>query len=242
MQINLCVLRTLLCISLVTLSNMGWSQTSSPMTAEPRNVVQLSANGTVEAQQDWLTLTLSATRQGSDANSVQAALRDASEAALTALKKTTQAGAMDVRSGAFNLQQRYGNDGKIAGWIGTAELILEGSDFPRISAAAARAQTMTISSLNFGLSRAARAQLETQAQALAIDGFKTRAAQIARGFGFADYLLREVSVQSGDQSGGPMPRIMAMSARAMVADAAPMPMESGKSLVIVTVSGSVQLK
>ena len=234
------VKKTLLGLALVTLGSTGWSQT--PASTEPRNVVQLSANGTVEAQQDWLTLTLFATRQGADASNVQNALRDASEAALAVLKKSAQAGAMEVHSGAFNLQPRYGNDGKINGWVGTTELVLEGTDFARISSAAAKAQTMVISNLSFGLSRAARAQLETQAQALAIDGFKLKAAQIARGFGFADYGLRELSVLSADQQVGPVPRMMAMRAGGMAADAAPMPMEAGKSLVVITVSGAVQLK
>ena len=178
MQISHRVKRTLSGFVLVSLVSAGWSQTIAG--TEPHNIVQLSANGTVEAQQDWLTLALSATRQGNDAGSVQTALRDASEAALTTLKKTAQAGFMEVRSGAFNLQPRYGNDGKINGWVGSTELVIEGTDFARISSAAAKAQTMAISNLSFGLSRVARAQLETQAQVLAIDGFKLKAAQIAR--------------------------------------------------------------
>jgi predicted secreted protein len=240
MQITHRAKRTLLGFVLVTLGSAGWGQTLAG--TEPHNIVQLSANGTVEAQQDWLTLILSATRQGTDASSVQSALRDASEAALAALKKSAQAGSMEVRSGAFNLQPRYGSDGKINGWVGNTELLVEGNDFARISSAAAKAQTMVINNLTFGLSRAARAQLENQAQVLAIEGFKLKAAQIARGFGFADYALREVSVQSADQPSGPVPRMMAMRSSAMAADAAPMPMEAGKSLVTVTVSGAVQLK
>jgi predicted secreted protein len=202
----------------------------------------LSANGVVEAQQDWLVLTLSATRQGSDASNVQVALRDALEAALTVLKASAQVGAMELRSGAFNLQPRYGNDGKINGWVGNTELVVEGSNFARISLAAARAQTMAINNLSFGLSRAARAQLENQAQGIAIEGFKHKAAQIARGFGYSDYALREVSVHRADQSGGPLPRMMAMGVSGMAREAAPIPMEGGKSLVTVTVSGAVQLK
>jgi predicted secreted protein len=84
--------------------------------------------------------------------------------------------------------------------------------------------------------------MDSQAQVLAIDGFKVKAGQIARGFGFADYGLRELSVQSADQQGAPVPRMMAMRSVAMAADAAPMPMEAGKTLVTVTVSGAVQLK
>lgn len=209
---------------------------------EPRNVVQLSANGTVEAQQDWLTVTLSTTREGTDAGAVQSYLRQAIDGALTEVKKTAQAGAMEVHSGNFNLRPRYGNDGKINGWVGSSELVLEGSDFARIGTAATKAQPLTIAGLNFSLSRQARAQLETQAQALAIANFKTRASEVARSFGFADYSLREVSVGTSDQPISPMPRMaMAMSAKSMMADA-PVPLESGKTLVLVTVSGSVQLK
>lgn len=232
--------KALFCVAFAGLCSTGWCQT--PVSVEPRNIVQLSTNGVVEAQQDWLTLTLFATAQGGDAGAVQANLRDAAEVALTALKKNTQAGLMDVRSGAFSLQPRYDKDGKINGWIGSTELVVEGSDFARISSAAAKTKTMSISNLTFGLSRAARTQLENQAQILAIDGFKQKAAQIAQSFGFSDYVLREVSVQSADPSGGPMPRMMAMRVGAMAADAAPVPMEGGKSLVTVTVSGAVQLK
>jgi predicted secreted protein len=232
--------RALCFVALAGMCSTGWGQT--PLGVEPRNIAQLSANGVVEAQQDWLVLTLSVTRQGADAGSVQAALRDASEAALTVLKRTAQAGLMEVRSGAFNLQPRYGNDGKINGWVGSSELVVEGNDFARISLAAAKAQSMAISNLTFGLSRATRTKLESQAQVLAIEGFRQKATQIARGFGFSDYALREVSVHSADQSGGPVPRMMAMSVGAMTPDASPLPMEGGKSLVTVTVSGAVQLK
>lgn len=208
---------------------------------EPRNIVQLTASGSVEAQQDWLTLTLATTREGSEPADVQTQLRQALDAALAAVKKTAEPGSMEVRSGAFNLQPRYGKDGKISNWIGSGELVLEGSDFARIGTAAGRAQPMTISNLAFSLSRQASARLESQAQSLAISGFKVKAAEIAHGFGFADYALREVNVTAADQPGGPVPRFMPMAAKAMVADA-PMPMESGKSLVVVTVSGAVQLK
>jgi predicted secreted protein len=101
---------------------------------------------------------------------------------------------------------------------------------------------MAVSNLTFGLSRTTRTQLESQAQVLAIEEFKLKAAQIARGFGFSDYVLREISVHSADPSGGPMPRMMAMGVRGMAPEASPLPMEGGKSIVTVTVSGAVQLK
>lgn len=225
-------------LACASLASLAHAQTPVP---EPRNIVQLSASGTVEAQQDWLTLTLSTTREGSDAGAIQSFLRQTLDTALAELKKSALPGAMEVRSGNFNLRPRYSNDGKLNGWVGSTELILEGSDFARIGTAATKAQPLSISGLSFGLSRQARTQLETQAQALAISSFKARASEIAHGFGFSDYVLREVSISGGEQPIGPMPRMMAMSAKAMVADA-PLPLESGKSLVLISVSGAVQLK
>jgi predicted secreted protein len=208
---------------------------------ELRNVVQLSSSGTVEVQQDLLTLTLSVTKEGSDAAQVQAQLRQATESALAEAKKAASAGAMEVRTGAFGLQPRYGRDGKINGWQGSSELVLEGRDFARIGTTAGKIQTLTISNAGFSLSRELRAKAEAEAQGLAIERFKTKATDIARGFGFAAYALREVSINANDQGFFPRQGAMAMALKSSMADA-PVPMEAGKSAVVVSVSGTVQLK
>lgn len=208
---------------------------------ELRNVVQLAASGVVEVQQDLLTVTLGSTREGADPAVVQTQLRLALESALAEAKKTAQAGAMDVRTGAFGLQPRYGRDGKISGWQGTTELVLEGRDFVRIGAAAGKIQTLTISNGAFSLSRELRNRVETEAQTMAIDRFKAKATDIAQGFGFGSYALREVSVNANDQNYGPRPRMVSMELKAAASDA-PVPMEAGKSSVVVNVTGSVQLK
>lgn len=206
-----------------------------------QNVVQLSANGSVEVQQDLLSISMTTTRDGVDAGVVQSQLKVAIEAALAEAKKVAQAGQLEVRTGNFSLYPRYGRDGKPIGWQGTAELILEGRDFARISSTAGKIQTLTVGSVSFGLSREQRAKVEGEAQALAIERFKARAQDIARGFGFAGYGLREVTVSANEQGFTPRPRAMAMEAKASMADAA-VPVEAGKSTVLVTVSGAVQLK
>lgn len=208
---------------------------------QPQNVLQLQASGTVEVQQDLLTMNLTTTREGSDPAAVQAQLKAALEAALAEARKSAQPGQMDVRTGNFALYPRHNREGRMSGWNGTAELILEGRDFPRITQTAGRIQTMTLGGVGFGLSREQRARVETEAQALAIERFKAKAAELARGFGFSGYTLREVAVNANDQGFQPRPRMMAMEAKAAMADAA-VPVEAGKSAVIVTVSGSVQLR
>ncbi|HSI55766.1 MAG: SIMPL domain-containing protein [Ramlibacter sp.] len=206
----------------------------------PQNVLQLSANGSVEVQQDLLSLSMTTTREGADANAVQGQLKAALEAALVEARKTVQPGQLDVRTGHFGLYPRYTRDGKISGWNGSAELVLEGRDFPRITQAAARVTTLTMGSVNFALSREQRAKVEGDAQTIAIERFKAKAGELAKGFGFTGYTLREISVNANDQ-GSVRPMRMAAEAKASSADSA-VPVEAGKTTVLVTVSGSVQLK
>jgi predicted secreted protein len=209
-------------------------------TPPPQNVLQLSASGTVEVQQDLLSMTLSTTRDAADAATVQSQLKAALEAALTEARKSAQPGQLDVRTGNFTLSPRYTREGKINGWQGSTELVLEGRDFPRITQAAGRISTLTVGGIGFGLSREQRAQVETEAQSIAIENFKQKAGELAKGFGFAGYTLREVSVNANE--GGPIrPRMMAAQAKSFSADA-PVPVEAGKTSVVVNVSGAVQLK
>lgn len=231
--------RTLLLMSLMLTSAMVSAQ--SMPAAVPQNVVQLSADATVEVEQDWLELNLNTTRDGTDAAAVQNQLKQAMDAALQQVRALSQPGQLDVRTSSFNLSPQYNRDGRITGWQGTAGLVLEGRDFALIAAAAGKVQTLTMAGVQFSLSREQRARAQNDAQALAIARFKGNAGDIAKGFGFSGYSLREVSVNANDQGYSPRPRVLAMQAKGAVADA-PVPMEAGKSAVVVTVSGSVQLK
>jgi len=215
-----------------------WAQ-STPWTP-PQNVLQLSASGTVDVQQDLLVMSLNTVREGPDATTVQNQLKVVLDTALAEARKTAAPGQMDVRTGNFSLYPRHGRDGKISGWQGSAELVLEGRDFARITAAAGKIPGMTLGNVGFGLSRERRALVEADAQKQAIDRFKAKAGELAAGFGFTGYTLREVSVNANDP-GFARPRMLAMEAKAAAADM-PVPVEAGKSTVMVTVSGSVQLK
>ncbi len=207
----------------------------------PENVVQLAASSAVEVPQDVLAFHLTATREGADPGQVQTQLKAALDQALAEARKSAQPGGMDVRTGSFNVGPRYGREGRIAGWVGTAELVLEGTDFSRISQAAGRLPNMTVASAGFRLSRERREQAEKQAQAEAVARFRAHAAELAKLFGFASYSLREVAVHAQDPVVPMRPRMMAMEAKAAAADA-PVPVEAGKTAVVVNVSGSVQLR
>ncbi len=206
-----------------------------------QNVAQLSASGSVEVQQDLLSISMNTTRDGADANLVQTQLKQALDTALAQAKQAAVPGQLDVRTGNFSLYPRYGKDGKINGWQGSTGLVLEGRDFARITSTAGKIQTLTMGNVSFDLSREQRARVEGEAQTLAIERFKAKAQEVARGFGFGGYSLREVSINANDQGPAPRPRMMAMQAKAEMSDSA-IPVEAGKSTVFVNVSGSVQMK
>lgn len=217
------------------------AQTVAP--TAPLNVLQLQSSGSVEVVQDWLSLTLAVVKEGVDAAQVQTQLRNVLEPAMTEARKQVKPGQVEVRSGGFSVFPRYGREGKINGWQGSAELILEGRDIPALTAAASRLAGLNVTQLNFSLSREQRQQLESEAQSRAIQSFKARAADLSRQFGFSGYSLREVSVSSSDGGYSPRPRLMAAEAKmaAPMAAMADLPVEAGRSTVTVTVSGSIQM-
>lgn len=215
-------------------------QCQSPPPPEPRNVVQLASSASMDVAQDWLTVTLGTTREGADPTALQDQLRQALDAALTEAKKAVKAGAMDVHTGQFSLQPRYGRDGKITGWQGSTALVLEGKDFARIGATAGKLQPLTINGSSFSLSPEGRARVETQVQTMAIERFRAKAGDIASSFGFKNYSLREVSVNLLDGGYEPRPRAMMAYAKGVSADA-PIPVEAGTTAVVVQINGSVQL-
>ena len=212
---------------------------SAQVLPPPQDVLNLSASGTVEVTQDLVTITLSTTKMGRDAAGVQSQLKSALDAALADARRSADPGQLEVRTGGFSIGPRYTNNGP-DGWQGTAELVLEGRDLARIAQVAGRIATMTVAGVHFGLSREARAKVESDAQKIAIDRFRAKAGQLAQGFGFSGYTLREVTVSSAENA--PMPRMYAMAAAAPRADTQPVPLEAGKAAVTITVSGSVQLK
>lgn len=220
-------------------STAAMAQNTPMMSYQPSNVAQLSAEGSVDVQQDMLRITLSTSRQGKDAQTVQNQLKQALDAALQVARGQQQEGAMEVQTGNFSLYPSRDQNGRITQWQGSTELILSGKDIDRVSRTADRITTLTIADVGFDISKELRQRTEAQAQERAIAAFRDKANTITRSFGFSNYSLREVSVNAEGFYGGA--RKM-MTARAMSADAAAeLAVQPGKSTVRVMVNGSVQM-
>ena len=213
-----------------------------PPVPQPQNVVSLSASASTEITKDWLSITFSTTREGSDAGAVQNQLRQALDAALAEARKIAKPGQVEVQTGGFSLYPRYAPKGTgITGWQGSTELIVQGRDTQAISQLTGRVQTLSIARVAFSLSREAREKVEGDVTAEAIARFRARADAVSQQFGFTGYVVREVSVSSDASQMASQPLMRMQSARAPGADEA-LPVEAGKALVTATVSGSVQMK
>lgn len=213
---------------------------------QPQNVLTLQAQASAEVAQDLLTITLQAVREGPDAAQVQSQLRQALEQALAEARKAQRPGQVDVHTGAFNLFPRYANKPNaapvIAGWQGSAELVIEGRDLAAISQLAGRLSGLQVQRVQPGLSREAREKTEAEVTVQAIERFKARASLYARQFGFASYGLREINIGGSEGYVPPMVNLRGMKAMAapMAADES-QPVAPGQATVTVTVSGSIQL-
>jgi len=213
-------------------------------TPPPQGVLGLSANASTEVAKDVLSVTFSTTREGSDANTVQAQLKQALDAALAEAKKAARPGQVDVQTGNFSLYPRYANAtsaarATISGWQGSAELIVEGRDMTAIGQLTGRITTMTIARVAYRLSREAGQRVEADIVAEAIAAFGAKAASYAKLFGYGGYAVREVSVATGESQPGPVP-VMRMQAAAASPDA--LSVEPGRAVVTTTVNGTIQMK
>lgn len=205
----------------------------------PQNVIGLSTSASVEVTKDLLSVTLSTTRDGTDAATVQSALKQALDAALAEAKKVAKPGQIDVQTGNFSLFPRYSPRGGITGWQGTAELGLEGRDIPGIAKLTGRITTMTIARVGSGLSKEQREKVESEVAAEAIARYRAKATDYAKLFGFSGYTVREVNVNSNEPMNYAAAPMMRQST--MVSSAESLPVELGKGTVTVTVNGTVQL-
>ena len=219
-------------------------QAQSPVPPpEPAQLLNLSASAVQQASQDWLRVVVRTTLDGADAMGVQRQLKKALDEALQQLGQQVQPRQLEVSTGAFGVQPRYSDKGRVIGWQGQADLVIEGRDFARVAQAVAQVPRMPVESAQFSLSREGRQKLEAEVQSQAVQSFRQRAQALAADFGFSGYALRQVSVSTADRPAVPVMQARLMDAgTAAAAGAAPIPLQAGQDEVRITVSGSIQLR
>lgn len=214
---------------------------SNGVQVAPYQVVHLTASAQTEVPQDWLVMHLTVQKEGVLAPAVQKQLNTVVAAALAVATPMVKPSALELSTGQMNVSPRYGRDGKISAWAGSAQLILQGRDAIQMATLAARLPEMVVTQIDWQLSPEQKTAAETRIQAEAVERFKSKAQALTQQFGFAGYTLRElrVNAQEGGEV-GVMPRMAMVQMDA--SNAAPVPTVAGKSRVVVNISGSIQLR
>ena len=128
------------------------------------------------------------------------------------------------------------NSRTIDSWRMRSELLLESRDSAALSELLGKLQTtLTVGNINFAPAPETRRKIEDEAALDAITAFQDKATRYAAALK-KNFRIRSMNINSHGVS--PVPTFRAM---AMMADAAPMPVEAGDSQVMVTVNGQIEL-
>jgi predicted secreted protein len=198
----------------------------------------LQATASAEVPLDTVRITLAAETEAAD----QATASQELASALAAATKEAQ-GAAGVTShtGNYGIWPSRDQAGKINGWHGRGEIVLQSKDFAAASALATRMNgKVAISNIVFVLSNEARHAQERKLLGQVAQAFRARALEATKAFGFAGYRIEQLDL-NGAGAVPPMPRPMPMMRMAAKADEVDAPLEGGNVVVSVSVNGTIVL-
>jgi predicted secreted protein len=199
--------------------------------------VNLSSEASRPAANDLMQATLSAEATGAKPGDVSRQVNQTIAEALALVKTYPE---IKVQSGGTSTYPVYdAKGGRIESWRMRSHFLLESGDTPALSELLGKLQTsLAVSGLRLLPSPETKRKAEDAAILEAIRLFETRAKLLADAQG-KKYSIRELSIHTG----GLAPLLVSPPrSRAASAGAAPMPIESGESMVSVSVSGKIEIE
>jgi len=220
-------------VCLIALSAYAQAEPAMPRAG----VLTLEAQAGNEVPLDVATITLVTETEGKDAAQLAQRVNQTLDETMKEAKAEAK---VSARSGGYRTFPTTDRDGRVSAWRARGEIILESRDFKALSALAGRLSSrMQVAGIAFTLSPETRQAEEDRLITQAIARFQSRAQIAAKAFGYARFSLLEVGVHAqGVGPTPPRPMYKGMAA----AEAAPVPVEGGRTTVSVTVSGSVKLE
>lgn len=208
-------------------------------TAHAGPSVQLEASARSELPNDEMVVQLAVDRSGA----VAARLNDEVLQALNlAIAKAKTIDGVKARLGSITTQPEWGPQGKRTGWRVRGVMVLEGRDLKATGALAGElSEDLQIAGVSFRLTEDARTREEKRLIKQAAAAFNERARETAAAFGFGSFEVKTLNVNHAAESPPPRPMQMEMRA-ASAADKAFVPTDGGDAIVVLTISGSVELK
>jgi predicted secreted protein len=201
--------------------------------------VQFEAAARSELPNDEMVVHLAVDRSGTVAEKLNDEVLDALNLAI-AKAKTVEG--VKARLGSITTHPDWGDKGKRIGWRVRGVMVLEGRDLKATGALAGElSEDLQIAGVSFRLTDAARTREESRLLKEAAAAFNERARETAAAFGFGDFEVKKLNINHASES--PPPRPMQMEMRAASANAKSfVPTDGGDATVVLTISGSVELK
>ena len=201
--------------------------------------LSLQASASAEIPTDTVRITLATETEDADQTVVSKQLASVLDAVA---KQAQGAAGISSHTGNYGVWPNRDNAGKINGWHGRGEIVLESKDFAAASALATRLNDkVAISNVAFFLSREARQAEEHKLLTQAAQAFQARALDAAKAFGFSGYRIVQLDLDGAGVM-PPMPHPMPMMRMAAKQeDPIDAPLEGGNVVVNVSVSGAVVL-
>ena len=203
----------------------------------PQPIITLSASATRGVANDRMHAWLRAEAENADA---ALAASDVNSRMAKALALARNAAGVDASTAGYSTYQ-VAEQNRPLRWRVSQTLVLEGADFPGLSALVSRLQGsdgLLLSGLDFTVSGASRLVAEDALTQQAIKSWQQRAQNAAQGFGAGGWRAGRVTIQTNDYA-RPLP--MMRAAGIATAAAAPVATEGGSSDITVTVSGEAIL-
>jgi predicted secreted protein len=200
------------------------------------DVLNLDAQATSEVPYDIAIVTLAIDRESKSSDTLSADINKILSDAMAEAKKA----GVSAESGGYYVSPTYNNRNQRVGWHGRAEIVLRSKDFTAIGKLGGElAERMQMAGMGFDLSPERRQSEESRLIEEAVTHLKTKARTTLKALGYQDFSIRQITLSQGGAMVHPQ---VATMARAAMTDAAPVPVEGGKTRISVTLSGSLQMK
>lgn len=210
---------------------------ATPNVAIAAATLTLEASARAAVPNDEMAITLAVERDGPQPGALNEAVIAQLNAALAEARSVE---GVRARLGQVWTQPNFTREGRPQGWRVRGEIVIESTRLQPLAQLGGRlAERMLLTGVQFRLSRERRRIEEGRLLAEAAQAFRARAAEAAVAFGFAGYEIKEIALRG---AGGSAPRPMPMARAPAEAAASPLPIEGGDSDVVVTVSGTVELR
>jgi predicted secreted protein len=200
-------------------------------------LIELSAEASRSAANDQVRAVVFSEATGANPSEVS---RRVNQEIAEALKVIKAKSGITVKSGQQSTYPVYAKEQKIEGWRMRSELILESKDLGAVSDLLGKLQQMKLAVGNVSQMPSAetRRQVEDETTRDAIRAFQSRAAVVADQLG-KKWKIKEMNIQQSGQS--PQPMMRAARGVAMMAEAAPAPLEAGESQLTTSIHGQIEL-